>query len=82
MKVILVYEVYEHMTDIIRNQYKTVIGVAKDYPAATSIIVERLEWRKENLPPDNWTTVSAYEYVNEFGLKLKYEVEEHKVREY
>ena len=80
MKVILVYEVHKYLTDFIRNQNKTVIGVAKDYPAATSIIVERLEWRKEKFPLDEWKTVSAYEYVNKFGVKLKYEVEEHEVR--
>lgn len=82
MRVILVYEVYDDTKDLYANIYKrNLIGVASNYPAATAIIVERREQRKENYPYENWVQKSAYEYINELGAKLSYTVEEREVRE-
>ena len=60
MRVILVYEVYDDTKDLYANVYKrNLIGVASNYPAATAIIVERHEQRKENYPYENWTNTST-----------------------
>ena len=81
MKVILVYEIYEdrHYFGCIYKE--DLIGVAKNYPTATAIIREYEETIKDRYHNDNFAGCSAYEYENEFGVKIRYSVVEHEVRD-